>query len=59
MQSKKGSLARGFNQGGHGENVAWAGEQWSYKVDKEKVNTIQGSANIVLHDTEAAIVFLH
>lgn len=70
MQSEKGSLARGFDQGGHGENVTWAGEQWSYKVNKgkghfvsglqeEKINVDQGRVSIVLHDTEAVIVFLN
>ncbi|KAJ5128974.1 uncharacterized protein N7443_006089 [Penicillium atrosanguineum] len=69
MHSESGSLARGFDQGGHRENVTWAGEQWSYKVDKgkghfvsglqeEKLNVNQGSAHIIVHDTEAVMVFL-
>jgi hypothetical protein len=69
MQSEKGSLARGFDQGGHGENVTWAGEQWSYKVDngkghfvsgpqEESMDVDQGRVHIFVHDTEAVIVFL-
>lgn len=73
MQSEKGSTAIGFDQsieqGKPWENVTWAGEQWSHKIDmgkghfvsgpqEEKVKVSQGKVQVVVHDTEAVIVFL-
>lgn len=73
MQSEKGSTALGFDQsneqGRPWENVTWAGEQWSHKVDmgkghfvsgpqEEKAKVSQGKVRVVVPDTEAVIVFL-
>lgn len=72
MQSEKGSTAIGFDQsieeGKPWENVTWAGEQWSHKVDmgkghfvsgpqEEKVQVSLGKVKVVVQDTEAVIVF--
>ncbi|KAI9924217.1 hypothetical protein MW887_007167 [Aspergillus wentii] len=71
MKSRKGSSAVGFDLGGAGENVTWAGEQWTYAVDQGKGHFIDGhkveeqvkvnNGKVVVHvpDTEAVIVFFN
>ncbi|KAI1388681.1 uncharacterized protein F4822DRAFT_429297 [Hypoxylon trugodes] len=70
LHSDFGVWATGFDIGGAKENVTWAGEQWTYKIDKGKghfvggklqeqtIKVQDGKATINVPDTEAAIVYL-
>lgn len=70
LRADAGAWATGFDEGGAEENVTWAGEQWTYKVDKGKghyvdgkleeqtVKVQDGRAVVNVPDTEAVIVYL-
>lgn len=69
MHADKGSVAMGFDLGGFDDNATWAGEQWSYKIDKgmghfphgheeDKLKITKGSVKVEVPDTEACIVHL-
>ncbi|KAL7622188.1 hypothetical protein AAE478_007691 [Parahypoxylon ruwenzoriense] len=70
LHADLGVWATGFDLGGTKENVTWAGEQWTYKVDQGKghfvtgkleeqtVKVQDGKALVNVPDTEAIIVYL-
>ncbi|KAI1380651.1 hypothetical protein F4677DRAFT_194023 [Hypoxylon crocopeplum] len=70
FHSDAGVWAMGFDTGGAKENVTWAGEQWTYKVDKGKGHFVggklqeqtvavqDGKAVVNVPDSEAVIVYL-
>lgn len=68
LHAASGVTAMGFDIGGPGENITWAGEQWTYKVDKGKGHVIgpteetlpvtDGSVTITVPDSEAVILYL-
>jgi hypothetical protein len=70
LSAEKGSEAMGFDLGGKGDNVTWAGEQWTYKVDRgighfpsenlteETVRVKNGVAEVKVPSSEAVIVFV-
>lgn len=71
MSSESGSFARGYDVGGQDEIVAFAGEQWSYKLDQGKGHFISnnqeqvtklsvkdGKVTVPVQDTEAVLVDL-
>ena len=71
MSSESGSFARGYDVGGQDEVVAFAGEQWSYKLDQGKGHFISnsqeqvtklsvknGKVTVPVQDTEAVLVEL-
>ncbi|KAJ6091652.1 hypothetical protein N7467_003621 [Penicillium canescens] len=69
LHAEKGTSAMGFDLGGHGDNVTWAGEQWSHTVDggkghfvdgsmvQEKVTVENGHGTVSVLDSEAIIVY--
>lgn len=66
LHSDAGAGAFGYDFGGADQNITWAGEQFSYKVDDGKghvsdkvsttVNAVGGSVTIPVPDSEAVIV---
>ncbi|KAI0376016.1 hypothetical protein F5Y04DRAFT_233229 [Hypomontagnella monticulosa] len=70
LRADKGVGATGFDVGGGGSNVTWAGEQWSFSLDngkghfptgKAQVETVQvkeGRVSIDVPDSEAVVVDL-
>lgn len=70
LHADKGIGAMGYDFGGPASNVSWAGEQWSYKLDKgdghfvgkgteeDTVDVKDGVASIVVPDSEAVIVLV-
>ena len=70
LHADHGAGALGFDLGGAGANVTWAGEQWTYKVDKgaghfpsgkteeDTVSVVNGVAQVPMPDSEAAIVWI-
>lgn len=70
LHSQKGASAVGFDLGGPEQNVTWAGEQWSFKVDEGKGHfpaggSVQeilfaqdGQVTVTVPDSEAVIVYV-
>lgn len=68
LHADQGVTALGFDIGGPGENITWAGEQWTYKVDQgkghvsgsreETVKVEDGAITVTVPDSEAVIVYL-
>ena len=70
LHADQGEEALGYDLGGAAGNVTWAGEQWTYKIDKgaghyptgmveqENVTVSNGVAQILVPDTEAVIVWI-
>ncbi|KAH8892826.1 hypothetical protein GQ53DRAFT_822338 [Thozetella sp. PMI_491] len=70
LHANLGIAAMGFDYGGPAHNVSWAGEQWSYSVDKgnghftsgkvqEQVVAVSGGTAVIsIPDSEAVIVYL-
>lgn len=68
MHADNGAAAKGFDLGGFHDNVTWAGEQWTFKVDTGRGHfphgkenepvTINddGKATVTVPDSEAVIV---
>ena len=70
LHADHGAKALGYDLGGPHANVTWAGEQWTYKLDRgeghfvtgqvqeESVQVKNGVAAIPVPDSEAVIVWL-
>jgi hypothetical protein len=70
LHADQGEEALGYDLGGPQGNVTWAGEQWTYKLDKgkghfplgktqeETVKVSGGVAKILVPDSEAVIVWI-
>lgn len=70
LHSESGASAVGFDLGGPKQNVTWAGEQWSFKVDEGKghfpaggsvqeILIVQnGQVTVSVPDSEAVIVYV-
>lgn len=70
LRAEQGAGALGYDLGGPSGNVTWAGEQWTWKIDKgqghfpsgkteeETVAVRNGVAQIAMPDSEAAIVWI-
>ena len=70
LHADQGVEALGYDLGGAGGNVTWAGEQWTYKLDsgnghfpsgkveEETVRVSDGVAQILVPDSEAVIVWI-
>lgn len=68
LKSTAGAQAMGYDYAGPSQNITWAGEQWSYKLDEGKGHLVSGiptvesysvtNGNAVVHvsDTEAVLV---
>ncbi|KAJ5578102.1 uncharacterized protein N7459_007066 [Penicillium hispanicum] len=68
MRADNGATALGYDLGGHKNNVTWAGEQWTYKLDrgvghsphpvkKETVSVNKaGDVVVTVPDSEAVMV---
>ncbi|KAJ5092612.1 hypothetical protein NUU61_007482 [Penicillium alfredii] len=67
LSSESGSFARGYDLGGEGEIVTWAGEHWSHKLKlgkgvftskprEHKLNVQNGKVMVPLRDTEAVMI---
>lgn len=49
LQSAAGAQAMGFDYAGPSENITWAGEQWSYFIDRGNGHQVAGVAAEVSH----------
>ncbi|KAJ5097380.1 hypothetical protein N7456_008101 [Penicillium angulare] len=67
MHADKGSNAVGYDLGGYDNNVTWAGEQWTSKIDngkghfprgleEETVKVENGTIDVTVPNSEAVIV---
>jgi len=65
LRARAGAAARGFDA--NGQNITWAGTQWSYKADEgkgqliapksEPITVQDGIATVEIADSEAVMVF--
>ena len=69
LQAEAGVTAMGFDIGGPGENITYAGEQWTFKVDKGQGHVVDGAGkedlevkdgvvSVTVPDSEAVLVYL-
>jgi hypothetical protein len=45
LHADAGTDATGYDMGGSSQNVTWAGEQWSWKIDQGRGHFIDGNLN--------------